>query len=76
MSVDMPDVAEMKYKRPESVLVIVYKQPNANIIETVDQVKALSEADRRRIFEGNARRVFPRLGPRTAREVNRVGAGA
>lgn len=24
MSVDMPDVAEMKYKRPESVLVIVY----------------------------------------------------
>jgi len=42
----------------------------------VDQVKALSEADRRRIFEGNARRVFPRLGPRTAREVNRVGAGA
>ena len=40
----------------------------------VDQVKALSEPDRFRIFEGNARRVFPRLGQRTAREVNRAGA--
>jgi len=27
----------------------------------VDQVKSLSEADRHRIFEGNARRVYPRL---------------
>jgi 4-oxalmesaconate hydratase len=27
----------------------------------VDQVKGLSEADRRKIFEGNARRVYPRL---------------
>jgi 4-oxalmesaconate hydratase len=40
----------------------------------VDQMKALSEADRGKIFEGNARRVFPRLGQRTAREVNRAGA--
>ena len=36
----------------------------------VDQVKALSEEARHRIFEGNARRVFPRLGNRSAREVN------
>jgi 4-oxalmesaconate hydratase len=27
----------------------------------VDQVKSLSEADRYKIFEGNARRVYPRL---------------
>ncbi len=27
----------------------------------VDQVKSLSDADRRKIFEGNARRVYPRL---------------
>jgi 4-oxalmesaconate hydratase len=38
----------------------------------VDQVKALAPEDRHRIFEGNARRVFPRLGRRTAREVNAV----
>jgi len=37
-------------------------------------VTALSPPDRHSIFEGNARRVFPRLGQRTAREVNRVGA--
>ena len=36
----------------------------------VDQVKALSEEARHRIFEANARRVFPRLGNRSAREVN------
>jgi 4-oxalmesaconate hydratase len=36
----------------------------------VDQVKALSAAARHKIFEGNARRVFPRLGNRSAREVN------
>ena len=38
----------------------------------VDQLRALSEGDRRKIFEGNARRVFGRLGNRTAREVNRI----
>jgi 4-oxalmesaconate hydratase len=27
----------------------------------VDQVKGLSEQDRHKIFEGNARRVYPRL---------------
>ena len=32
----------------------------------VDQVKALSDADRYRIFEGNARRVYPRLDRRLA----------
>ncbi|MDH4181819.1 MAG: amidohydrolase [Betaproteobacteria bacterium] len=42
----------------------------------VDQVKALSEADRAKIFEGNARRVFPRLGKRSAREVNAAGRQA
>ena len=31
----------------------------------VDQVRALSPAAREQIFEGNARRVFPRLGART-----------
>ena len=36
----------------------------------VDQLKALSATDRHRIFEGNARRVFPRFGTKTAREVN------
>jgi 4-oxalmesaconate hydratase len=30
----------------------------------VDQVKALSDADRHKIFEGNARRVYPRLDRR------------
>jgi 4-oxalmesaconate hydratase len=40
----------------------------------LDQVTALSPPDRHSIFEGNARRVFPRLGQRTAREVNRAGA--
>jgi 4-oxalmesaconate hydratase len=39
----------------------------------VDQLQALSDADRRRIVEDNARRVFPRLGRRSAREVNAVG---
>jgi 4-oxalmesaconate hydratase len=29
-----------------------------------DQVKGLSEQDRRKIFEGNARRVYPRLDAR------------
>jgi 4-oxalmesaconate hydratase len=42
----------------------------------IDQLKALSEPDRHKIFEGNARRVFPRLGQRTAREVNRAGTSA
>ena len=32
----------------------------------VDQVKALSDADRYKIFEGNARRVYPRLERRLA----------
>jgi 4-oxalmesaconate hydratase len=32
----------------------------------VDQVKALSDDDRYRIFEGNARRVYPRLDARLA----------
>jgi 4-oxalmesaconate hydratase len=32
----------------------------------VDQVKALSDADRYKIFEGNARRVYPRLDRRLA----------
>jgi len=36
----------------------------------VDQLKTLSTSDRHKIFEGNARRVFPRLGNRTARAVN------
>ena len=36
----------------------------------VDQVQALSAEDRHKIFEGNARRVFPRLGNRSARAVN------
>jgi len=40
----------------------------------IDQLKALSEPDRHKIFEGNARRVFPRLGQRTAREVNGASA--
>ena len=39
----------------------------------VDQLQALSDAERRRIFEDNARRVFPRLGRRNAREVNAAG---
>jgi 4-oxalmesaconate hydratase len=29
-----------------------------------DQVKSLGEQDRRKIFEGNARRVYPRLDAR------------
>ena len=36
----------------------------------VDQLEALSASDRHQIFEGNARRVFPRFGTKTAREVN------
>ena len=36
----------------------------------VDQMEALSAADRELIFEGNARRVFGRLGTKSAREVN------
>jgi len=36
----------------------------------VDQMDALSAEDRHKIFEGNARRVFSRLGSRSAREVN------
>ena len=36
----------------------------------VDQVQGLSADARYRIFEGNARRVFPRLGARSARAVN------
>ena len=39
----------------------------------VDQVRALSPDERDRIFEGNARRVFARLGRRSAREVNAAG---
>jgi 4-oxalmesaconate hydratase len=42
----------------------------------VDQLHALTDADRTKIFEGNARRVFPRLGNRTAREVNASGRRA
>jgi len=36
----------------------------------VDQLTALAKDDRHKIFEGNARRVFGRLGNRTAREIN------
>jgi 4-oxalmesaconate hydratase len=36
----------------------------------VEQLQALSEADRSKIYEGNARRVFARLGNRSARQVN------
>ena len=36
----------------------------------VDQMDALSAADRHKIFEGNTRRVFGRLGARSAREAN------
>jgi 4-oxalmesaconate hydratase len=36
----------------------------------VDQVDALSAGDRHQIFEGNARRVFGRLGSKSARAVN------
>ena len=36
----------------------------------VDQIEALSAGDRHKIFEGNTRRVFGRLGTKTAREVN------
>jgi 4-oxalmesaconate hydratase len=36
----------------------------------VDQMDALSAEDRRKIFEGNARRVFGRLGAKSARDVN------
>ncbi len=36
----------------------------------VDQIGALSAADRNKIFEGNARRVFGRLGSKSARQVN------
>jgi 4-oxalmesaconate hydratase len=39
----------------------------------VDQLAGLTETERAQIFEGNARRVFPRLGQRTAREVNAAG---
>jgi len=42
----------------------------------VDQLHALTDADRGKIFEGNARRVFPRLGNRAAREVNASGRRA
>jgi 4-oxalmesaconate hydratase len=41
----------------------------------VDQVEALSAGDRQKIFEGNARRVFGRLGSRSAREVNAAAKG-
>jgi len=36
----------------------------------VDQLKTLSTEDRHKVFEGNARRVFPRLGNKSARAVN------
>ena len=36
----------------------------------VERIDALSAADRAKIYEGNARRVFGRLGRRSAREVN------
>jgi 4-oxalmesaconate hydratase len=39
----------------------------------VEQVSSLSAEDRQKIFEGNARRVFGRLGERKPREVNRAG---
>ncbi len=42
----------------------------------VDLVQTLSATDRHKIFEGNARRVFARLGGRSAREVNAAGRGA
>ena len=35
----------------------------------------ISAADRAKIFEGNARRVFPRFGKRTPREVNASARG-
>lgn len=38
----------------------------------VEQMDALSAEDRCKIYEGNARRVFGRLGNRSAREVNAV----
>ncbi|CAG0952423.1 4-oxalmesaconate hydratase [Burkholderiales bacterium] len=42
----------------------------------VDQLQALATEDRYKIFEGNARRVFPRLGNRSARAVNAAGRRA
>ena len=39
----------------------------------VDQLRTLSAEDRHKIFEGNARKVFPRLGNRSARQVNASG---
>ncbi len=42
----------------------------------VDQVQALSAEARQKIFEGNARRVFARLGNRSAREVNATAGRA
>src|SRR5262249_50908225 len=36
----------------------------------VDQMDALSASDRAKIFEGNARRVFGRLGNKSSRQVN------
>jgi len=41
----------------------------------LDPIDWLPAADREKIFEGNARRVFPRFGSRTARAVN-AAAGA
>jgi 4-oxalmesaconate hydratase len=42
----------------------------------VDPIDWLSAADRRKIYEDNARRVFPRFGARTARAVNAAAAAA
>jgi len=42
----------------------------------LDPVDWLSAADRGKIFEGNARRVFPRFGSRSARAVNASARGA
>jgi 4-oxalmesaconate hydratase len=36
----------------------------------VEPIEWISAVDRAKIFEGNARRVFPRFGKRTPREVN------
>src|SRR6185436_14129611 len=38
----------------------------------IDQVKTLSEADRYKIFEGNARRVYPRLDRLLAKRGHRA----
>jgi len=41
----------------------------------VEPIDWISDADRAKIFEGNARRVFSRFGTRTPREVNASARG-